>query len=172
MRSFVAGMLLFVVILGSAPACAGDSAALAPGKKLFSVYFLFGEANLTADGKAVVDAAASFSRSSHGTRIDIVGNTDTAEADRAAWVADKKYLASCKHLSAKEQAQHPLCVWPKPDPVKLGMWRAKAIADRLVADGVQREAIHVASAGASDPAVAPAPATREPLNRRADITIR
>ena len=55
--------------------------------------------------------------------------------------------------------------------MRLSERRAKATADQLVADGVNQSVLDVSWKGKSDPAVATGDGVKEPLNRRAVITV-
>jgi outer membrane protein OmpA-like peptidoglycan-associated protein len=55
--------------------------------------------------------------------------------------------------------------------MRLSERRAKATADQLVADGVPTQTLDVQWKGKSDPAVATGDGVKEPLNRRATISV-
>ncbi|HUN50788.1 MAG TPA: OmpA family protein [Candidatus Sulfotelmatobacter sp.] len=55
---------------------------------------------------------------------------------------------------------------------QLSLQRAKAIRDRLVADGLDPRSISIAGRGELDPAVPTRPGVAEPQNRRVEITVR
>lgn len=174
MRRLMVSAMVLGLMVAHWQALAGDAADMGPLKKTFRVYFDFGEVNLTDAAAQVVKVAADTYASSGGVRIDIIGHTDTAESDKAKWIdgKDKDYAAWCKHISARERNYHPLCVWKRPNAVRLGLRRANSVADTLVKMGVPRTAIHVGSVGADSPMAPTPPATREPLNRFTEVTIR
>jgi outer membrane protein OmpA-like peptidoglycan-associated protein len=55
--------------------------------------------------------------------------------------------------------------------MRLSERRAKATADQLVADGVSQQVLDVSWKGKSEPAVQTGDGVKEPLNRRAVITV-
>ena len=55
--------------------------------------------------------------------------------------------------------------------MRLSERRAKATADQLVADGVQQSVLDVSWKGFTEPAVQTGPGVKEPLNRRAVISV-
>lgn len=55
---------------------------------------------------------------------------------------------------------------------ELGLRRARAVRDRLVAIGVDPAVIEVASHGANNPLLRNRPATGQPSNRRVEVTVR
>jgi outer membrane protein OmpA-like peptidoglycan-associated protein len=55
--------------------------------------------------------------------------------------------------------------------MRLSERRAKATADQLVADGVSQSVLDVSWKGYTEPAVQTGPGVKEPLNRRAVITV-
>ena len=55
--------------------------------------------------------------------------------------------------------------------MRLSERRAKATADQLVADGVPQGILDVSWKGYTEPAVQTGPGVKEPLNRRAVITV-
>ncbi len=162
-------------VFGALPALAQTASAPAgapPASRSFTVYFDYETDALTASAQDVAKAAAAAYRSTGATSVQVVGHTDTAEADLATWRSDiKKSAPACRKLPAKTRAGYPICTWPRPNAIAFGLLRAKAVAAALVANGVPKSAIHVSSAGSSDPFVPTPAATREPLNRGTAISI-
>jgi outer membrane protein OmpA-like peptidoglycan-associated protein len=160
-------LVMLGLLMGLPLARADDSTGLGPPKKSYQIYFSFGTAELREEGKAVVDAAADVYKEESGQRVDVVGHTDTGEADAKTWAnykADPKVCDSASH--------DPVCIWKKPNADGLGLLRAKVIAARLVADGIPRTAIHIASVGTKNLMIPTGAAEREPLNRVGEIQIR
>ena len=58
-----------------------------------------------------------------------------------------------------------------PYNMRLSERRAKATADQLVADGIGQSILDVSWKGKSEPAVQTGDGVKEPLNRRATITV-
>jgi outer membrane protein OmpA-like peptidoglycan-associated protein len=156
-------------VLFALPASAQD--APAAGRN-FKVYFSYETDALTDAARSVAQAAAQAYHASGAASVNVVGHTDTAEADLATWRNDiGETAATCKSLPAKTRQYYPICSWRQPDAVKLGLLRAKAVAAALVTYGVPKRVIHVSSAGSNDQdAPTPAP-TKEPLNRGTSISI-
>ena len=143
------------------------ASAVAPAQRRYMIFFDYTVAGLMAIAQENVTGIAASYRSLGATRIDLVGHTDTAEADSAMWRNEVRAAAKvCRHSRAE-----PVCGWPKPDAKRLGLLRAQRVADALIAQGIPASAIHVSSVGPADPLVPTAPATREPQDRRVTIDI-
>ncbi len=142
-------------------AAAKNSWPQASARDHYVVFFDFQIENLTEAASEVVKAMADSYHAHDGARIDLIGHTDTAEADPQQWAQ------GCKGESKEDSPYYnPICRSREPNPQGLGLMRAQAVANELVRIGIPRKVIDVKSVGAADPLVPTGPATREPENRR------